>query len=225
VERAFRAEALGVIEGDVLLTTLPLFHINALNTFGQALLTGATYVLEARFSASGFWNAAIKHKATVAYLLGAMAPILMARDPDPAEREHSIRIALGPGVPPAMHEPFKARTGISLLEAYGSTETNFVIGARPERIRNWEPWDGCATDSRRGVVDADDNEVEDGQLGELMLRANEPFAFATGYYGMPEKTVEAWRNLWFHTGDRVVRDAEGPFQVHRPPERSHPAAR
>jgi crotonobetaine/carnitine-CoA ligase len=208
---ALSAEALGVIEGDVLLTTLPLFHINALNTFGQALLTGATYVLEARFSASGFWNAAIKHKATVAYLLGAMAPILMARDPDPAEREHSIRIALGPGVPPAMHEPFKARTGISLLEAYGSTETNFVIGrglsdqklGTMGRLR-----DGFSA----RVVDADDNEVEDGQLGELMLRANEPFAFATGYYGMPEKTVEAWRNLWFHTGDRVVRDAEGHFK-------------
>ncbi len=45
-----------------------------------------------------------------------------------------------------------------------------------------------------------------------MLRANEPFAFASGYFGMPEKTVEAWRNLWFHTGDRVIRDESGYFR-------------
>ena len=44
-----------------------------------------------------------------------------------------------------------------------------------------------------------------------MLRADHPFAFATGYFAMPEKTVEAWRNLWFHTGDRVVRDEDGWF--------------
>jgi len=39
-----------------------------------------------------------------------------------------------------------------------------------------------------------------------------PFAFATGYFGTPEKTVEAWRNLWFHTGDRVIRDDNGYFR-------------
>jgi crotonobetaine/carnitine-CoA ligase len=35
---------------------------------------------------------------------------------------------------------------------------------------------------------------------------------ATGYFGMPEKTVEAWRNLWLHTGDRVVRDPDGYYR-------------
>jgi crotonobetaine/carnitine-CoA ligase len=43
------------------------------------------------------------------------------------------------------------------------------------------------------------------------MRANEPFAFATGYWRAPEQTVAAWRNLWFHSGDRVVRDSEGYF--------------
>ena len=35
---------------------------------------------------------------------------------------------------------------------------------------------------------------------------------ASGYFGMAEKTVEAWRNLWLHTGDRVVRDSEGYYK-------------
>jgi crotonobetaine/carnitine-CoA ligase len=62
------------------------------------------------------------------------------------------------------------------------------------------------------VVDEQDVELPPGEAGELVLRADEPFAFATGYFGMPDKTVEAWRNLWFHTGDRVVRDADGAFR-------------
>jgi crotonobetaine/carnitine-CoA ligase len=45
-----------------------------------------------------------------------------------------------------------------------------------------------------------------------VLRADSPFAFATGYWRMPEATVRAWRNLWFHTGDRVVRDEDGYFR-------------
>jgi crotonobetaine/carnitine-CoA ligase len=61
------------------------------------------------------------------------------------------------------------------------------------------------------VVDDDDNELPPGTAGELILRADEPFAFAIGYYNMPQKTVEAWRNLWFHTGDRVMCDADGYF--------------
>jgi crotonobetaine/carnitine-CoA ligase len=62
------------------------------------------------------------------------------------------------------------------------------------------------------VADADDAELPAGEAGELLLRADEPYAFASGYFNMPEKTVEAWRNLWFHTGDRVLREADGAFR-------------
>ena len=62
------------------------------------------------------------------------------------------------------------------------------------------------------IVDEDDDELPDGTAGELVLRADEPFAFATGYWRMPEQTVESWRNLWFHSGDRAVRDPDGSFR-------------
>lgn len=62
------------------------------------------------------------------------------------------------------------------------------------------------------VADAQDAPVPDGQPGELLLRARPPFAIATGYFGMDDKTVQAWRNLWFHTGDRVLRDADGYYR-------------
>ena len=59
------SEYLGMREGDVLMTPLPLFHTNALNACYQALLTGSTIVIEKRFSASGFVGALRRHKATV----------------------------------------------------------------------------------------------------------------------------------------------------------------
>jgi crotonobetaine/carnitine-CoA ligase len=204
------ARLLGVTADDVLCTTLPLFHINALNTFAQALLCGARMVLEERFSASGFWPAMVQNQATVVYLLGAMVPILLARQIQPDERAHKIRTGLGPGVPAELVQAFAARTGIALLDGYGSTETNFVI-ASPDAQKPGTM--GLIVDGFEArVVDADDVEVVPGEPGELVLRADQPFAFATGYFGMPDKTVEAWRNLWFHTGDRVVRDAEGYFR-------------
>jgi crotonobetaine/carnitine-CoA ligase len=62
------------------------------------------------------------------------------------------------------------------------------------------------------AVDGDDNDVPDGEPGELVVRADAPFSFACGYFGEPQKTVDAWRNLWFHTGDRVIREADGYFR-------------
>ena len=105
------AEVLGVGADDVLCTTLPLFHINALNTFSQAALTGAEVVFESRFSASGFWPSMRACGATVVYLLGAMVPILLAQPEGPAERDHRVRTGLGPGVPAAAGQAFLARTG------------------------------------------------------------------------------------------------------------------
>jgi crotonobetaine/carnitine-CoA ligase len=108
-------------------------------------------------------------------------------------------------------QAFKARTGVTLLEGYGSTETNFVIATTPESKIT-----GVMGTLRPGfharVVDEHDVELPPGAAGELVLRADEPYAFATGYFGMAEKTVEAWRNLWLHTGDRVVREADGAFR-------------
>lgn len=205
------AEVLGVGPDDVLCTTLPLFHINALNTFAQAAVVGCEVVFEQRFSASGFWPAMRASGATVVYLLGAMVPILLAQPEGRGERDHRVRTGLGPGVPAAAGKAFFERTGVRLLEGYGSTETNFAIATAPDSPRGGVMgWLRPGFQAR--VADDDDVELPPGEAGELLLRADEPYAFANGYFNMPAKTVEAWRNLWFHTGDRVIRDADGAFR-------------
>jgi carnitine-CoA ligase len=110
-----------------------------------------------------------------------------------------------------MYPPFRERFGVALVDAYGSTETNAVIASPPEEQRPGT-MGRLAPDFEARVVDDEDNDVPDGTPGELVLRHREPYAFASGYFGMPEQTVEAWRNLWLHTGDRVVRDADGYYR-------------
>lgn len=203
--------ALDVHSGDVLYTCLPLFHTNALNAFLQALVNEASLVVGERFSASRFWERLVESKATVTYLLGTMVSILCSRDETPAERAHSVRVALAPATPAALWPVCKERFGIEIVEAHGMTETNLVIGPR----------DGAQKPGMMGrvmpgfharVVDEHDVQVPDGTAGELVVRADEPFAFTTGYWRMPEATVSAFRNLWLHTGDRVVRDADGWYR-------------
>ena len=53
--------------------------------------------------------------------------------------------------------------------------------------------------------------MPDGEVGELVVRTSEPWLTMAGYWGMPEATVAAWRNLWFHTGDIMRRDEAGNF--------------
>jgi carnitine-CoA ligase len=61
------------------------------------------------------------------------------------------------------------------------------------------------------VVDGNDIEVPQGEVGELILRASRPWEISPGYYRNPEATAAAWRNGWFHTGDAFKCDAAGNF--------------
>lgn len=202
---------LEIREGDVLCTTLPLFHSNALGTFYKAVLSGSTLVAEPRFSASQFWEMLIDHRATATYVLGAMVPILLSREPSPLERAHIVRCGLGPGVPANLHIAFSRRTGIHLIDGYGSTETNFVIGSTTADQRPGSMGTiGVGYHAR--VLDRGGNEAEADEPGELILRSDDKLAFASGYFAMPDKTAEAFRDGWFYTGDRVIREADGHFR-------------
>lgn len=61
------------------------------------------------------------------------------------------------------------------------------------------------------IVNEDDEAVPPGTVGEFVVRPKEPWLMMCGYWNNPAKTVEAWRNFWFHTGDAMYADAEGNF--------------
>ncbi|MGC0366051.1 fatty-acyl-CoA synthase [Rhodococcus sp. 27YEA15] len=60
------------------------------------------------------------------------------------------------------------------------------------------------------VVDANGDTVPDGQSGEILYRSPQ---LCNGYWDNPEATAEAFRDGWFHSGDLVVRDADGFITV------------
>ena len=202
---------LEISEEDTLYVVLPMFHTNALNAFWQAMLAGATYTFGRRFSASGFWQEIREADATVTFLLGSMAHILLKGEPNPNDASHRVRAALVPGTSLEVLEAFTERFRVpNVIDGYGSTETNFVFcnhegAVVPACMGRPVPEFECK------VVDEHDEELPRGVAGELVIRPREPFSIAAGYFRMADATVEAWRNLWFHTGDQVVCDDDGVF--------------
>ena len=203
-------EALELDSDDIAYTVLPLFHTNALNTLWQILLCGATYCFGERFSASRFMGQLIEFKATVTYLLGSMVYIMLKQPASEQDALHSVKRALSPATSVKLIKQFENRFGISLSEGYGSTETNLVAS---NRYGGYEP--GCMgrihPEFEVRIVDELDQDVPDGEAGEMLVRNKEPFSCALGYFRNPEATVSAWRNLWFHTGDRIRKDERGIY--------------
>jgi crotonobetaine/carnitine-CoA ligase len=103
------------------------------------------------------------------------------------------------------------RFGCRMTTVYGSTEVGLPIfrgiddGYRPGSCGRQSPYYEVR------VVDEHDNELPVGEAGELVIRPKRPFLVGSGYVGMPERTVAAWRNLWLHSGDRGRMDADGWF--------------
>ncbi|MFZ3598967.1 AMP-binding protein [Streptomyces sp. BH104] len=201
------ADSLRLTADDTLYTCLPLFHTNALNTLAQAMTVGASMVVDRRFSASRHWQRTAGTGATCVYVLGAMVPMLLAQPPGPGDRAHRAWRGLGPGTPGPLWEVFRERFGVTLVDGFGSTETNMVIGSAPRDCR--PGYMGTVRDGFEArVVDADLAEVPDGTPGELMVRTDREHAFATGYLGDAALDPGSWRR----TGDRVVREPDGWFR-------------
>jgi carnitine-CoA ligase len=198
--------------GSVLFTALPLFHCNAQEmTALTALLYDLTAAFDERFHASSYWETAARMGATHVSLLISMINVLYKQPPKESDRSHAVRTALTAGTTRAIWPEFERRFGLTVIELYGMTECGCTtLMNPPEAIRLGSigtPLGFVEAD----VVDDDDRPVGPGVRGELVVRPRVPFAMFLGYLGKPEKTVEAWRNLWFHTGDYVTRDADGYY--------------
>ncbi len=98
----------------------------------------------------------------------------------------------------------------AVIGGFGMTEVNIPLYGRADESRPGTC--GFVLDRyfEVAVVDPETDQVMPrGEIGEIVVRPKIPFAFMAGYDGLPEKTVEAWRNFWFHTGDAATMDASG----------------
>lgn len=196
---------------DVSLCTLPLFHIGGQwAAIYNNLIAGGSNVLLPRFSATTFWDDVRRHGCTYTMLLGAMANFLFRQPARPDDAVHPLRRVMMVPVM-AQIEEFKTRFGIeAVCTAYGLTEGSTVLRAPVGRAEPGKVgWPRPDFEVR--LVDGHDRPVADGEMGELVIRTQEPWMVMDGYHDMPQATVEAWRNQWLHTGDAFRREPDGQF--------------
>ncbi len=203
-------EQLGLSSDDRLYTCLPFFHVNATcYSLCGALALGASLAVGPRFSARGFWRDVAALGATQLNAMGSMLRILAARDPTPEERRHRLRTVFVAPLPDDATE-LGDRWGVRFATTYGQTEWLPTAMTRPGEAYGRPRVAGRimpTTEVR--IVDDRDRELAPGEVGEITLRSVLPGTTFRGYLGRPEESLDAFRDLRFHTGDRGAVDEHG----------------
>ena len=194
--------------------SLPLFHANGL--FMQLLaciMVGSKAVIKTRFSASNWLNDIRKYNITHTNMLGAIAAFITAQPPSENDKDHNLILIGSAPLPSEPERVFRDRFGVKdVLPLYGMTEVNIPLYG----LIN-EKGDGKCGKLYHKYFEVEirdpetDLPIKDGEVGEIVVRPKQPFGFMSGYMGMPEKTIETWRNFWFHTGDAGTKDPLGNF--------------
>jgi carnitine-CoA ligase len=200
---------------DRLMTSLPLFHINApaYSVLGS-LACGAGLVLLPRFSASGFLDSARRHGATEFNAIGAMLEILMRQPVREDDADTELRLCYtGPSPAREWQEAFEERFGLRVVCGYAMSESPYGLiwrpGTRPFGTLGsprQHPTLGTVNEAR--VVDDEGIELKAGETGELLLRNP---TVTPGYWEMPEVTASTIVDGWLHTGDLVTVNADGTY--------------
>lgn len=194
---------------DRYLISTPLFHISSTARVYAMLLCGGSIAMVNAFRTDDFWEMVRFTESTTVTLMGAMASFLLQRPPAESDRNHGLKtVAMLPLVDNL--QAFIKRFGVGVYTFYNMTETSRPIGTE----LNPAVTGSCGT-VRPGVearlVDENDCEVPPGEVGELILRTDAPWAMSHGYYNDLSATAKTWRNGWFHTGDGFRTDVDGNY--------------
>jgi carnitine-CoA ligase len=194
---------------DRFLVNMPIFHIGGLGIPFVMLARGGSIALLENFSTDTFWDFVRRTECTAIFLLGVMATFLMKQPSAENDKDNPVRLAFMVPLTEAAG-PFHERFDIDVFTIFNMTEISspIVSEANPVKL-------GTCGKVRDGVdvrlVDRNDCEVPVGDVGEMIVRTDRPWAMNSGYYKNAEATAQAWRNGWFHTGDAFRRDDEGSF--------------
>ncbi|MFV0463514.1 MAG: AMP-binding protein [Nostocoides sp.] len=202
-------DILRLTNDDVGYSIFPLFHVTARSAVvSSSLWAGGRVALQESFSLRNFWSIARQEEATFFGYMGAIIHLLYVQEPREDDADNSLRIAFGAAAPPAIFRDFERRFGITLVETYGSTELGPASALTPDVAER-----GTMGPPRSHVTveihDPDDVPVPAGAEGEIVVRPKVPDGIFRGYWGQPEETLDAFRNLWFHTGDGGRITSEG----------------
>ncbi len=206
------ARAWGRTADDVVLTPLPLFHFNAIAVcVVGTLLTGGRAAIVHRFSVSRFWPEVQRTGATMLSMLGSLAILIANAEDHPESAGHRLRLCAAAPMPPDIDRIWRERFGCATFSGgYGLTEAS-LISMLPAGENNKVGAAGKPNtrEFEVRIVDDNDQPAAPDVIGEIVCRPTGPNLMFAGYWQRPEATVEALRNLWFHTGDLGRIDEDG----------------
>lgn len=190
---------------DVSWTCLPLFHAAALILVLGAIVGAVRVAVWGRFSVSSFWDDIERSGATHALLMASIFSLVAHAPDSPSMRRcyRQLKMIYGQPISPPVRRVWKERFGVALVTSWSYGQTEGV------RLTMAEPGDsppetcvGRVTDEfELMIVDAEDQPVPEGEVGEIVYRPREANVMFEGYWKRPEDTARAWRNLWMHSGD------------------------
>jgi len=194
---------------DRYLINMPMFHVGGCFIVYSMLCRGASIAMTEGFRTEDFWRTARQTGSTVVFLLGVMSAFLLKAPRSAGERDHRLKtVFIVPFTEDATR--FAERFGVTVYTIFNMTEVSTPIISTPNPSEA-----GYCGKARPGielrVVDPDDIELAPGEVGELIVRADQPWVLNHGYYKNAQATAEAWRNGWFHTGDAFRMNEAGEF--------------
>lgn len=201
------------VRGDRVFGANPMFHFSGQTWLvAAALAVGGSVIVEPAFSATTYMARIRETGSTVAMGMGAMGMAVMAQPVAADERDHALRhICFMPSSAPFV-EAFTERFGIApFAEVFGQSECWPATLGDPRQEHRPGSMGRITRGMQVKIVDEYDVEVPVGQPGEIVVRGDEPYRLFTGYWNMPEATVEVFRNLWHHTGDSGRVDEDGYY--------------
>lgn len=208
------AKALALRPDDRHLTVLPLFHGNAqYYSTMSALVTGASMVLSARFSASRYFDQAIANGCTVSSLFSAPMRMLLAQPRKKKHAKNKLRaVIFAQCLTPAQLEEWDERFGAPLMQLWGMTETMGPPLMNPLNHRRDNMSIGLpAMGYRVRIVDDDGQPVQQAETGQIVVAGEPGRTLMKGYFKNPEATAETIRDGWLWSGDNARQDEHGYF--------------
>lgn len=195
-------------ESDAFYSTSPPNHVGQKLFLYKALLAGCRFVMRRHFSRGRFWKDIEEYECSRTLLLGAASSFLVAS----LQSQRNVRTPLKSILMIPIHpewERFRTVCDITIDSIYNMTEICPVATVQDADLRSHQTIGRIRAGFQWRLVDDNDYEVEPGTPGELILRSDSPWLFSRGYLKDDAKTVSAWRNQWFHTGDVFRADDAG----------------